>query len=266
MKKVLAILVSALLVMSLCVSASAASFSLAFDTVDVEEGTAQVVLPLKATANDGIWAFIIEMTYDTSVLAFNKAEAPAFNVTPNEKAPGLVKLVFDAKEMVNVTDTGVIANITFDVKGAAGTSSAVAATCPDPASNIDVDFADVETSVAAGAVNIVAKAVPTEPSVEPTEPTEPSEEPTEPTEPTEPSEEPSEEPTEPTDEPIVEPTDEPIEEPTDAPTAAPTTAPTVAPTAAPTSNGAPSTGSVIPAAAVVLAAASAAVLCFARKK
>ena len=241
MKKVLAILVSALLVMSLCVSASAASFSLAFDTVDVEEGTAQVVLPLKATANDGIWAFIIEMTYDTSVLTFNKAEAPAFNVTPNEKAPGLVKLVFDAKEMANVTDSGVIANVTFDVIGAAGSSSAVAATCPDPASNIDVDFTDVETSVAAGAVNIVAKAEPSE--------TEPSE--------TEPSEtEPSAEPTEPSAEPT---------EPSVAPTNN-TTAPTVAPTAAPTTSGTPSTGAAIPAAAVVLASASAAVLCFARKK
>ena len=236
MKKVLAILVSALLVMSLCVSASAASFSLAFDTVDVEEGTAQVVLPLKATANDGIWAFIIEMTYDTSVLTFNKAEAPAFNVTPNEKAPGLVKLVFDAKEMANVADTGVIANVTFDVIGAAGSSSAVAATCPDPASNIDVDFTDVETSVAAGAVNIVAKAVPSEPSE-----TEPSE--------TEPSE----------TEPSAEPT-----EPSVAPTT--TAAPTVAPTAAPTTSGTPSTGAAIPAAAVVLASASAAVLCFARKQ
>ena len=238
MKKVLAILVSALLVMSLCVSASAASFSLAFDTVDVEEGTAQVVLPLKATANDGIWAFIIEMTYDTSVLTFNKAEAPAFNVTPNEKAPGLVKLVFDAKEMANVADTGVIANVTFDVIGAAGSSSAVAATCPDPASNIDVDFTDVETSVAAGAVNIVAKAEPseTEPSAEPTEPS---------AEPTEPSAEPTE--------PSVAPTNN-------------TTAPTVAPTAAPTTSGTPSTGAAIPAAAVVLASASAAVLCFARKK
>ena len=228
MKKVLAILVSALLVMSLCVSASAASFSLAFDTVDVEEGTAQVVLPLKATANDGIWAFIIEMTYDTSVLTFNKAEAPAFNVTPNEKAPGLVKLVFDAKEMANVTDSGVIANITFDVKGAAGTSSAVAATCPDPASNIDVDFTDVETSVAAGAVNIVAKAEPSETEPSATEPSA--------TEPTEPS---------------VAPTNN-----TTAPTAAPTT----------NNNSTPSTGAAIPAAAVVLASASAAVLCFARKK
>ncbi len=235
MKKVLAILVSALLVMSLCVTASAASFALAFDNVEVEEGTAQVVLPLNATTNDGIWAFIIEMTYDTSALTFNKAEAPAFNVTPNEKEPGLVKLVFDAKEMANVTDTGVIANVTFDVKGGVG-SYAVSATCPDPASNIDVDFADVNTEVAAGSVNIIAKTEPSE--------TEPSE--------TEPSEtEPSEEPT----------------EPSEAPATQPTAAPTTAPTAAPTTNAAvPSTGSMIPAAAVVLASASAAVLCFARKK
>ena len=215
MKKALAILVSLMLIMSLCVTASAGSFALAFDTVEVEEGTSTVDVPLNITANDGIWAFILEVTYDTEVLTFTKAEAPAFNITPNEATPGTVKLVFDAKEMANVTDaSGAVATLSFDVKGAAGTESAIAATCPDPASNIDVDFAEIETSVAAGAVKIVA----------------------------------------------------PTEAPTEAPTAAPTTAPTEAPTAAPTAAPTPVTGSAIPAAAVVLASASAAVLCFARKK
>ena len=222
MKKVFAILVTLVLMMSVCMSASAATFSMAFDTVEVEEGTASVTLPLNATVNDGVWAFIIEMTYDTTVLTFDKAEADAFNITPNEKEPGLVKLVFDAKEMANVTTTGVIANVTFKVIGAAGTSSEVAATCPDPASNIDVDFTELETSVAPGSVSIVA-AAPSETEPTPTE-TEPA-------------------PTEP----------------------APTTVPTEAPTQAPT-NPTPVTGSAIPTAAVVLASASAAVLCFARKK
>ena len=235
MKKALAILVSALLVMSLCVTASAGSFALAFDNVEVEEGTESVVVPLNITANDGIWAFILEVTYDTSVLTFQKAEAPAFNVTPNEATPGTVKLVFDAKEMANVTDaSGAVANLTFAVVGAAGTESAIAATCPDPASNIDVDFNDIETSVAAGSVKVVAAEEPTEPSTSETEPTE--------TEPTEASE------TEPTE---TEPTEAPA---TDAP--ATTTA----------AEDAPATGSAIPAAAIVLAAASAAVLGFARKK
>ena len=178
MKKALAILVSALLVMSLCVTASAGSFALAFDNVEVEEGTESVVVPLNITANDGIWAFILEVTYDTSVLTFQKAEAPAFNVTPNEATPGTVKLVFDAKEMANVTDaSGAVANLTFAVVGAAGTESAIAATCPDPASNIDVDFNDIETSVVAGSVKVVAAEEPPEPSTSETEPTE-----TEPTE------------------------------------------------------------------------------------
>ena len=234
MKKALAILVSALLVMSLCVTASAGSFALAFDNVEVEEGTADVTVPLNITANDGIWAFILEVTYDTSVLTFQKAEAPAFNVTPNEATPGTVKLVFDAKEMANVTDaSGAVANLSFAVVGAAGSESAIAATCPDPASNIDVDFNDIETSVAAGSVKIVAKAEPSE--------TEPSE-----TEPSATKTEPSATETEPTE---TEPTEaEPTEaEPTDAPVS-------------------PATGSAIPAAAIVLAAASAAVLTFARKK
>ena len=234
MKKALAILVSALLVMSLCVTASAGSFALAFDNVEVEEGTADVTVPLNITANDGIWAFILEVTYDTSVLTFNKAEAPAFNVTPNEATPGTVKLVFDAKEMANVTDaSGAVANLSFAVVGAAGSESAIAATCPDPASNIDVDFNDIETSVAAGSVKIVAKAEPSE--TEPSE-TEPSE--TKATEATEASE------TEATEATETEATET---EATDAPVS-------------------PATGSAIPAAAIVLAAASAAVLGFARKK
>lgn len=232
MKKALAILVSALLVMSLCVTASAGSFALAFDNVEVEEGTADVTVPLNITANDGIWAFILEVTYDTSVLTFQKAEAPAFNVTPNEATPGTVKLVFDAKEMANVTDaSGAVANLSFAVVGAAGTESAIAATCPDPASNIDVDFNDIETSVAAGSVKIVEKA--TEPSATETEPSE--------TEPTEASE------TEASETEATEATEATETEATDAPVS-------------------PATGSAIPAAAIVLAAASAAVLGFARKK
>ena len=234
MKKALAILVSALLVMSLCVTASAGSFALAFDNVEVEEGTESVVVPLNITANDGIWAFILEVTYDTSVLTFQKAEAPAFNVTPNEATPGTVKLVFDAKEMANVTDaSGAVANLSFAVVGAAGSESAIAATCPDPASNIDVDFNDIETSVAAGSVKIVAKAEPSE--------TEPSE--TEPSE-TKPSETKATEATEASETEATEATET---EATDAPVS-------------------PATGSAIPAAAIVLAAASAAVLTFARKK
>ena len=219
MKKALAILVAVMLIATVCMTASAASCTMAFGTVEVAEGTATVDVPLNITANDGIWAFIAEASYDTSKLEFVSAAAPAdggFNLLANELTAGTVKLVFDAKDMANVTATGAVATLTFKVKAAAGDEIAIAANLPDAESNINVDGDNVDVTAAAGAVKVVAAAAPSE-----------------------------------------------SEAPTQAPTAAPTEAPTAAPTEA---KDAPATGSVIPAAAIVLAAASAAVLGFARKK
>ena len=247
MKKALAILVAVMMMATICMTASAGSFAMKIADATVEEGTTSVDVPVNVTANDGIWGFIIEVTYDNSILTYKNAAAGAsFNVLPNEKAADTVKLVFDAKDMSDVTSTDAVVVLTFDVAGKAGDVAAISASIPDAESNINADGDNVDTTIAAGSVSIIAKAEPsTEPSTEPTQPsTEPSEEPTEPSaEPTEPSAQPTE------------------------PSAQPTAAPTTAPTAAPTTNAAvPSTGSMIPAAAVVLASASAAVLCFARKK
>ena len=242
MKKALAILVAVMMLATICMTASAGSFAMKIADVTVEEGTTTVDVPVNVTANDGIWGFIIEVTYDNSILTYKNAAAGAsFNVLPNEKAADTVKLVFDAKDMSDVTSTDAVAVLTFDVAGAAGAVAAISASIPDAESNINADGDNVDTTVAAGSVSIVAAAAPvTQPSAQPTEPTEPSEEPTEPSE-----------------APATQPTAAPA---TTAPTAAPVT---TAPTAAPTTNAAvPSTGSMIPAAAVVLASASAAVLSY----
>ena len=244
MKKALAILVAVMMMATICMTASAGSFAMKIADVTVEEGTTSVDVPVNVTANDGIWGFIIEVTYDNSILTYKNAAAGAsFNVLPNEKAADTVKLVFDAKDMSDVTSTDAVVVLTFDVAGAAGDVAAISASIPDAESNINADGDNVDTTIAAGSVSIKEKAVPSEPSE-----TEPSE--TEPSA-TEPSA------TEPS---ATEPS-------ATEPSAQPTAAPTTAPTAAPTTNAAvPSTGSMIPAAAVVLASASAAVLCFARKK
>ena len=244
MKKALAILVAVMMMATICMTASAGSFAMKIADVTVEEGTTSVDVPVNVTANDGIWGFIIEVTYDNSILTYKNATAGAsFNVLPNEKAADTVKLVFDAKDMSDVTSTDAVVVLTFDVAGAAGDVAAISASIPDAESNINADGDNVDTTIAAGSVSIKEKAVPSEPSE-----TEPSE--TEPSA-TEPSA------TEPS---ATEPS-------ATEPSAQPTAAPTTAPTAAPTTNAAvPSTGSMIPAAAVVLASASAAVLCFARKK
>ena len=216
MKKVLAILVAVMLMATACMTASAGSFAMKIADVEVEEGTTSVDVPVNVTANDGIWGFIIEVTYDNSILTYKNATAGAsFNVLPNEKAADTVKLVFDAKDMSDVTSTDAVVVLSFDVNGAAGDVAEISASIPDVESNINADGDNVDTTIAAGSVSIKAKE--TKPSTAPT--TKPSE--------------------------------------------APATQPSVAPT---TTSATPSTGSMIPAAAVVLASASAAVLCFARKK
>ena len=165
MKKALAILVAVMLIATVCMTASAASCTLAFGTVEVAEGTATVDVPLNITANDGIWALIVEASYDTSKLEFVSAAAPSdggFNLLANELTAGTVKLVFDAKEMANVTATGAIATLTFNVKAAAGDEIAIAANLPDAESNINVDGDNVDVTAAAGAVKVVAAAAPSE--------------------------------------------------------------------------------------------------------
>ena len=242
MKKALAILVAVMLMATACMSASAANFNMAIANVEVEEGTSEVNVPINVTANDGIWGFIIEVTYDNSILTYKNAVAgDAFNVLPNEKAADTVKLVFDAKDMSNVTSTDPVAVLTFAVSGAAGDTAAISASIPDAESNINADGDNVDTTVAAGSVSIIEKAAPvTDPTTAPTDPVV-------------------------TDPVVTDPVvTDPIDNPTQ-PTNAPATQPSVAPSAT-TTSATPSTGSMIPAAAVVLASASAAVLCFARKK
>ena len=231
MKKALAILVAVMLMATACMTASAASCTMAFDAVEVEEGTATVDVPLNITANDGIWGFIVEASFDPALLEFTAATAGGdFNLLANtdKAAEGTIKLVFDAKDMSDVTATNTVATLSFNVKGAAGDVAAITANLPDAESNINADGDNVDLTVADGSVTITEKAAePSESEPAATE-TEPAATETEPAA-TEPAA---------TDAPVA----------TDAPT------------------DAPATGSAIPAAAIVLAAASAAVLTFARKK
>ena len=249
MKKALAILVAVMMMATICMTASAGSFAMKIADKEIEEGTATVDVPVQITANTGIFGFVAEISFDTSILTYKTVAAgELFTVTPNEKEPGVVKVVVESKDVTaDVTATsGDVIVLSFDVKGAAGDVANLTATLPDADSNIDTNGDNVDTTIAAGSVSIVAAAEPsaseTTPSVTEPSATEPSA--------TEPS--------------ATEPS---ATEPSEAPATQPTAAPTTAPTAAPTTNAAvPSTGSMIPAAAVVLASASAAVLCFARKK
>ena len=228
MKKALAILVAVMLMATVCMTASAGACALKLADVEVEEGTATVEVPMTITANDGIFGFVAEVSYDADVVEYTGVTAgELFTVTPNPQ-DGMVKLVIESKDVTaSVTDTGVDAVVlSFNVKGAAGDTAEITAVLPDAESNINADGDNVDTTIEAGSVSIIAKA---EPSTSETKPSETKASETEATE---------------ASATEAEPTDAPATEPTDA----------------------PATGSAIPAAAIVLAAASAAVLTFARKK
>ena len=228
MKKALAILVAVMLMATVCMTASAGACALKLADVEVEEGTATVEVPMTITANDGIFGFVAEVSYDPAVVEYaNVTAGELFTVTPNPQ-DGMVKLVIESKDVTaSVTDTGVDAVVlSFNVKGAAGDTAEITAVLPDAESNINADGDNVDTTIEAGSVSIIAKA---EPSTSETKPSETKASETEATE---------------ASATEAEPTDAPATEPTDA----------------------PATGSAIPAAAIVLAAASAAVLTFARKK
>ncbi len=233
MKKAIAILISALMVMSIfCLSASAAAFDIAIGSVEGAAGET-VVVPVTANANAGIQSFQFELAYDAALTLVNVEDTKVFDgMLINKDANPIV--IQDAQSDItsNSTATGVFANVSFTIPAdaAEGTVYEITGT-PAASSCIDCDFNEIETAIAAGSIKVVAKADPTEPSKEePTDPTQPSEEPTEPTQP-------SEAPVNPTDAPV-----------------APTTAP-----------ASPATGSALPVAAIVLAVSSAAVLTIARK-
>ena len=133
------------------------SFAVAFDNVEIDTNASTVEVPLNITQNDGVWAFLMDMSYDTELLKFDKVESEKFNITPYESTPGSVRMLFDAKEIANVTDVNTqVAVFTFSVVGNEydGFEAMIHGLCPDPASNIDVTYNEVEMSIASGSVTM----------------------------------------------------------------------------------------------------------------
>lgn len=236
MKKILAIALSALLLMTVCASLSASAddgFVVSLANAEAAAGD-EVAVNFVVDANAGIWAVALDVAYDTSILTLKSVtfgpDLSELGFLGVEEGAETFQLNGTPAGFDNVTGTGVMATATFVVADTAKVGDKADITVTFNENNmINADGDNVATTVNNGSVTVVEKKpVPTEPA-----PTEPA--PTEPA-PTEPA------PTEPT------PTEP-------APTNAPTTAPV-----------APATGSALPIAAIVLAAGSAAVLTFARKK
>jgi len=235
MKKILAIALSALLLMTVCASLSASAddgFVVSLANAEAAAGE-EVAVNFVVDANAGIWAVALDVAYDTSILTLKSVtfgpDLSELGFLGVEEGAETFQLNGTPAGFDNVTGTGVMATATFVVADTAKVGDKADITVTFNENNmINADGDNVATTVNNGSVTVVEKTVPT------TEPT-----------------------TAPTEAPIVtEPTTAPTEAPADTDV---TTAPTTAPVA-------PATGSALPIAAIVLAAGSAAVLTFARKK
>ena len=241
MKKILAIALSALLLMTVCASLSASAdggFVVSLGNVEAAAGE-DVAVNFTVDSNSGIWAVALDVAYDTSILTLKSVtfgpDLSELGFLGVEEGAETFQLNGTPAGFDNVTGTGVMATATFAVKDTAKAGDKADITVTFNENNmINADGDNVATTVNNGSVKVIEKTV--EPSQEPTS-TEPSTEPSS----TEPSTEPSS-------------TEEPAE--SEAPAASEKPADTTS----------PDTGSALPVAAIVLAAGSAAVLTFARKK
>ena len=243
MKKILAIVLSALLLMTVCASLSAVAEGGLVISVDKAEAAAgeDVEVKFVVDSNSGFWGISLDVAYDTSVLtlkgvqfdsaftadvAFLPVTAGAETFTINGMANSLD---------TNCTTTGTLATATFTVAAdaAEGTTADVKVTFK-PSNQTDVDMNDVATTVNDGSVKVAAKA-----PVETTTTTEKTPDETTTT-------------TAQGDDDNTTTTTAAVADDTDATTT--------------TAAASPATGSALPIAAIVLAAGSAAVLTFARKK
>ena len=221
MKKLLAIALSALLLMTVCASLSASAADGLVVSVGKVEAAAgdEVKVDFVVDSNSGFWGISLDVAYDTSVLTLKSVDfADAFKADVAFLPVSAGAETFTINGMANsleenVTTTGVLATATFTVAAGAAEGAVADITVTFKESNqTDVDMNDVATTVNNGSVTVKAAAPVTTTTAE----------------------------TPVTNAPVTE--------------------------APATTAGSPATGSALPIAAIVLAAGSAAVLTFARKK
>ena len=133
MKKILAIVLSALLLMTVCASLSAAAEGGLVISVDKAEAAAgeDVAVNFVVDSNSGFWGISLDVAYDTSVLTLKGVEfADAFKADVAFLPVSAGAETFTINGMANsleqnVTTTGVLATATFTV--AAGAAEGTAA-------------------------------------------------------------------------------------------------------------------------------------------
>lgn len=216
MKKTTAIILSALILVSVVFSAfaSAVDNRVYADTATVEAGE-QVTIPIKIENNNGFMGFSVTLTYDADVLtpvSVSKGSmlSGIFNDSIETSTENSFKVVFTGTD--DIVSDGVLFEAVFDVAdSASGTydirlSYSQQDTFKEDWSNAVFNCENAEIVVTVNGTT--APAPVTEPtSAVVTEPSTDEEETTEKPLPTDPDDE------EPTTEPVTEPSDEPVEKP-----------------------------------------------------
>jgi hypothetical protein len=133
---------------------SAAGIVVKIDSQTLAAG-GKAVIPVKVSGASNLGAIDLTVTYDTAALKFSKAELGAFPtngmVEANEVQPGTIFIgIVDSNGM---TGDGTLADLTFDVLGAQGSSSQM---------NVAVrgayatDLKDVVNQVSGGTITVGA--------------------------------------------------------------------------------------------------------------
>ncbi|MBR6784847.1 MAG: hypothetical protein IKM25_01190 [Clostridia bacterium] len=209
MKKSTAILLSALILVSVACIAFASNVSnrIYADSVTVEAGE-QITVPVKIENNDGFMGFSVIVTYDVDVftpVSVSKGSmlSGMFDDSIETSTDNSFKVVFTGTS--DVETDGILFNVVFDVAdGASGEYDIELSYSQQDTFKEGWENAEFNCEVAKVIVTVDGTTAPsvTEPATNPSEPS------------TQPEEEPSEEPG---SEPVTNPVTEPSTDPTDDP-------------------------------------------------
>jgi len=130
---------------------TAAGVTVTVSSATVGEGK-PALLPVAVSGASNLGAMDLVLTYDPAVLKFSKAELGDLStnglVEGNEVQPGTTKISFaDTK---GISGDGTILKVTFDVKGAKGTSTGLGV----GAQAYGLDLKDIPTAAQGGTVTV----------------------------------------------------------------------------------------------------------------
>ena len=123
---------------------SGSTFTVRMDNVSCKKGD-RISVPVTITKNPGIWGFQIDLSYDTKALKYVSGQlGPAFNGQFGPMISANTIQMTGNSITSNVTGTGLVATLTFDVLKSG--SFPIKVSTPGPGFNINVEANNVPTS------------------------------------------------------------------------------------------------------------------------